>query len=63
MEKVIFRSEYDKENKRINYLAVFPDDPANPGMFAYVPFFFGGEKQFSGAMERCLKIIIIRKLS
>ena len=24
------------------YLAIFPDDPANPGKVAYVPFFFDG---------------------
>ena len=29
-------------NPEYIYLAIFPDDPANPGRVAYVPFFFDG---------------------
>ena len=46
MERVIFRREkypYDKGTPY--YLAVFPDDEANPGRVAAVPFFFDGHGQ------------------
>jgi hypothetical protein len=42
-ERVIFRVEkyaYNKETR--HYLAVFPDDKANPGRVAAVPFYFDG---------------------
>lgn len=38
MEKVIFRREYNKYTKEWGYLAIFPDDPANPGRYSAVPF-------------------------
>lgn len=41
MERVIFRKEkypYDKETP--HYLAVFPDDQANPGRVCCTPFYF-----------------------
>ncbi len=39
-EKVIFRREYDQYRKAWSYLAVFPEDPANPGNICAVPFHF-----------------------
>lgn len=45
-ERVIFRIEkyaYDRETR--HYLAVFPDDEANPGRVAAVPFYFDGHGQ------------------
>ena len=43
MERVVFRIEKNQyDNAREHYLAVFPDDPANPGRYACVPFFFNG---------------------
>ena len=39
-DRVIFRRKFDKENGWDEYYAVFPDDPANPGRVAYVPFRF-----------------------
>ena len=39
-EKVIFRREYDQYRKQETYLAVFPENPANPGRYAAVPFRF-----------------------
>ncbi len=35
-ERVIFRTEYNPYTKRREYLAVFPDDPANPGRIGAV---------------------------
>lgn len=40
MERVIFRTEYDPYMKMEKYLAVFPDDPANPGRVAFTPLYF-----------------------
>lgn len=37
-QKVIFRTEYDKYTKQWGYLAIFPDDEANPGYVGAVPF-------------------------
>lgn len=45
-EKVIFRTEKDKENNRINYMAVFPDDPCNPGRIAFISFYKIGEGEY-----------------
>ena len=39
-EKVIFRREYDPYRKQDSFLAVYPDDPANPGCYAALPFYF-----------------------
>lgn len=39
-EKVIFRREYDQYRKEWSYLAIFPEDPANPGRYAGIPFHF-----------------------
>ena len=38
MERVIFRTERDKYADAENFLAVFPDTPANPGRLAYIAF-------------------------
>ena len=42
MEKVVFRVERNPYTKRNNFLAVFPDDSANPGRLGYVAFEFNG---------------------
>lgn len=42
MERVIFRTECDEYVSGPKYLACFPDDEANPGQIACVPFFFDG---------------------
>lgn len=38
MERVIFRTERDPYTKDTNYIAVFPDDKAKPGRYAFVAF-------------------------
>lgn len=37
-ERVVFRTENTKSAFAADYIAVFPDDEANPGMLAYVAF-------------------------
>lgn len=37
-EKVIFREEYDPYTKSWGYLAIFPEDEANLGRVACIPF-------------------------
>ena len=37
-ERVIFRREYDPYMKQWGYIAVFPDDEANPGRVGILPF-------------------------
>lgn len=39
-ERVIFRTELNPYVDGPSYLAVFPDDPANPGMICCLPFHF-----------------------
>ena len=48
MERLIFRTEHDRYSDATNYLAVFPDTPANPGRLAYAAFrlFEDGEAVF-----------------
>lgn len=41
-EKVIFRREYDPYRKEWTFLAVFPEEEANRGRIAAVPFWFDG---------------------
>lgn len=57
-ERVIFRVEkyaYDKGTR--HYLAVFPDDKANPGCVACVPFYFleNGTAMFEPYCEASLE--------
>ena len=40
MERVVFRKEHWPRWNDTVYLAVFPDDPANPGRFGYVSMRF-----------------------
>ena len=40
MKRVILRREYNPFNKRWGYLAIFPDDEANPGCVGAIPFYF-----------------------
>lgn len=42
-ERVIFRKEYWPRWNDTVYLAVFPDDPANPGRYGYVAMRFDGD--------------------
>ena len=39
-ERVIFRREYNEYQKSWDYMAVFPDDEANPGRVVAVIFYF-----------------------
>ena len=46
MERVIFRKEKNPFDRTTpHYLAVFPDDKANPGHVACLPFHFDGHGQ------------------
>ena len=42
MERVIFRKEKNPYTKETDYLALFPDDEANPGRVECLPFSFDG---------------------
>lgn len=42
MERVIFRKEKNPYTKETDYLALFPDDEANPGRVLCLPFSFDG---------------------
>lgn len=43
MERVIFREEKNPYTNETGFLALFPDDEANPGMVECVPFSFDGQ--------------------
>lgn len=36
--RIIIRAEADYDGKGFHYVAIFPDDPANPGRVGYIPF-------------------------
>ena len=66
--RVIFRTEHDKYAGTENFLAVFPNTPANPGRLAYIAFrlFEDGEAVFEPPGEMDLgyyygKTRIVRK--
>ena len=40
MDRVVFRMEKDKYRGGDSILAIFPDDPANPGRYGVLPFFY-----------------------
>ena len=37
-ERVIFRKEFDKYQKRWGYIAIFPDEQSFPGCVGIIPF-------------------------
>lgn len=45
MQKVIFREEYDKYTEKWGFLAIFPEDEANRGRVAVIPFHFNSEER------------------
>ena len=50
-ERVIFRRTFDPYMKIEKYLAIFPDDEANPGNICYVPIYKNGEKWWHECYE------------
>ena len=62
-ERVIFREEYDPYRKDWGYLAIFPDDDANPGRVACIPFYEGvGGWRFEPYTEADLGYILRKKI-
>lgn len=63
-ERVIFRREYDPYWKRWGYLAVFPDDEANPGRIGVIGFKLidDGSVIFEAYQEASIEYVMNRKL-
>lgn len=63
MERVIFREEYDPYKKQWGYLAIFPDDEANPGRVGCVGFSQGyDEWVFEPYGEADIRYVLSKKI-
>ena len=63
MQKVIFREEYDKYTDEWGYLAIFPDDDANRGRVAVIPFKIRGNRPwFEPYCEADINYVLGKKI-
>ena len=63
MQKVIFREEYDKYTEEWGFLAIFPEDEANNGCVAVIPFRFRDKRPwYEPYTEASIDYVLSKKI-